>query len=212
MGAGLLALARAPRPPPSKALAAADLPPHDIDVLIYAGVCREQFEPATACAVAHELGINPDAAVLRPQQRLPRRPQRHRGHRQPHRTRPGAGRAGGVLPRRPARSTRTSSTGWSGRSRSSCSASRVATLTGGSGAVAVLVVGEELSREKRRRLLGGVTQNAPQHHALCRWGVQSLLPVDGRRARVGERGRCQKGSISAGALVHGASTSACGTS
>src|SRR5215204_6255920 len=28
-----------------KALAAADLTPADIDVLIYAGVCREQFEP-----------------------------------------------------------------------------------------------------------------------------------------------------------------------
>src|SRR5918999_1501270 len=32
-----------------------------------------------------------------------------------------------------------------------------ATLTGGSGAVAVLVVGKELSRERRRRLVGGVT-------------------------------------------------------
>ena len=32
-------------------------------MLIYAGVCREQFEPATACAVAADLGISPDAAV-----------------------------------------------------------------------------------------------------------------------------------------------------
>src|SRR6185295_11282512 len=47
-----------------KALAAADLTPADIDVLIYAGVCRENFEPATACAVAHELRINPDAAIF----------------------------------------------------------------------------------------------------------------------------------------------------
>jgi 3-oxoacyl-[acyl-carrier-protein] synthase-3 len=46
-----------------KALAAADLTAQDIDVLIYAGVCREQFEPATACAVAHAIRINPDAAV-----------------------------------------------------------------------------------------------------------------------------------------------------
>jgi 3-oxoacyl-[acyl-carrier-protein] synthase-3 len=53
----------------------------------------------------------------------------------------------------------------------------VATLTGGSGAVAVLVVGEELSRERRRKLLGGVTKNAPQYHNLCRWGLQSVLPV-----------------------------------
>jgi len=32
--------------------------PEDIDTLIYAGVCREQFEPATACRVAAELGIS----------------------------------------------------------------------------------------------------------------------------------------------------------
>jgi 3-oxoacyl-[acyl-carrier-protein] synthase-3 len=53
----------------------------------------------------------------------------------------------------------------------------IATLTGGSGAVAVLVVSEELSRSKRRKLIGGVTQNAPQYHSLCRWGMQSLLPA-----------------------------------
>src|SRR5213079_710122 len=37
------------------ALAFADVRPQDIDVLIYAGVCREQFEPATACHVAAAL-------------------------------------------------------------------------------------------------------------------------------------------------------------
>ena len=46
-----------------KALDAADIDPSEIDVLIYAGVCRENFEPATACAVAHKLNINPGAAV-----------------------------------------------------------------------------------------------------------------------------------------------------
>ena len=51
----------------------------------------------------------------------------------------------------------------------------LATLTGGSGAVAVLVVDEELSSH-RRRLVGGVTQNSPQHHGLCRWGLESFLP------------------------------------
>src|SRR5436189_6354290 len=47
-----------------KALAAADISADQIDVLIYAGVCREQFEPATACAVAHELKINPSASIF----------------------------------------------------------------------------------------------------------------------------------------------------
>src|ERR1700735_519882 len=47
-----------------KALAASYLTPNDMDVLIYAGVCREQFEPATACVVAHELQLNRDAAIF----------------------------------------------------------------------------------------------------------------------------------------------------
>ena len=40
-----------------KALAASNVKPSDIDVLIYAGVCRELFEPATACHVASNLGV-----------------------------------------------------------------------------------------------------------------------------------------------------------
>src|SRR3954467_6637651 len=34
------------------ALGASNVRPNDLDVLIYAGVCRELFEPATACKVA----------------------------------------------------------------------------------------------------------------------------------------------------------------
>jgi len=36
----------------------------DVEVLIYAGVCREHFEPATACSVAADLGISTDAHVF----------------------------------------------------------------------------------------------------------------------------------------------------
>src|SRR5947199_5829889 len=46
-----------------KALAAADVPARCVDALLYAGVCREQFEPATACSVAAGLGVSPSAAV-----------------------------------------------------------------------------------------------------------------------------------------------------
>src|SRR5436190_20511373 len=46
-----------------KALAVADVKPDDIGVIIYAGVCREQFEPATACHVAAALGVAPGAFV-----------------------------------------------------------------------------------------------------------------------------------------------------
>src|SRR5439155_10097098 len=48
-------------------------------------------------------------------------------------------------------------------------------LTGGSGAVAVLVTDGSFRREPRRRLLGGTTQAAPQHHGLCRWGLEGVL-------------------------------------
>ncbi len=46
-----------------KALAAACVPSSAVEVLVYAGVCREQFEPATACRVAAGLNISPNAAV-----------------------------------------------------------------------------------------------------------------------------------------------------
>ena len=52
----------------------------------------------------------------------------------------------------------------------------LATLTGGSGAVAVLLTDGSFSPEKRRRLIGGVTQTAPQFHALCRWGIEAIRP------------------------------------
>ena len=47
-----------------KALKAAGIDPSEIGVLIYGGVCRENLEPATACAVAHELGHRPDCPDL----------------------------------------------------------------------------------------------------------------------------------------------------
>ncbi|MBI5062721.1 MAG: 3-oxoacyl-ACP synthase III, partial [Desulfatitalea sp.] len=47
-----------------KALKAARIDPREIGALIYGGVCRENLEPATACAVAHELGISPAAHIF----------------------------------------------------------------------------------------------------------------------------------------------------
>ena len=53
----------------------------------------------------------------------------------------------------------------------------LATLTGGSGAVAVVVTDGSFQKEPRRRLVGGSTKAAPQHHGLCRWGVEQVLNV-----------------------------------
>ena len=47
-----------------KALATSNVKASDIDVLIYAGVCREQLEPATACRVAAQIGVSSDATVF----------------------------------------------------------------------------------------------------------------------------------------------------
>ena len=50
----------------------------------------------------------------------------------------------------------------------------LATLTGGSGAVAVLLTdGSFKSDAPGHRLLGGVHRAAPEHHELCRWGLSS---------------------------------------
>ncbi|QJW94009.1 3-oxoacyl-ACP synthase III [Frigoriglobus tundricola] len=159
-----------------KALAAADMSAADIDVLIYAGVCRENFEPATACAVAHELNINPNAAVfdlsnaclgvLNGIVEIANKIEL------------GQAKAGLVVSAETAREINENVIDRMVRTKSvELFRESVATLTGGSGAVAVLVVSEELSRGKRRKLLGGVTQNAPQYNTLCRWGLQSILPA-----------------------------------
>jgi len=159
-----------------KALAAADISPQEIDVLTYTGVCREQYEPATACAVAANLGINQDAAVydlsnaclgvLNGVVDVANRIEL--GH----------ARAGLVVSAETAREINETVIERMLQSKSAeFFRKSIATLTGGSGAVAVLVVGEELSREKRRRLIGGATKNAPQYNHLCRWGLETVLPA-----------------------------------
>jgi acyl-CoA:acyl-CoA alkyltransferase len=176
-----------------KALAAADISPDEIDVLIYAGVCRENFEPATACSVAHQLKINPDAAiydisnaclgVLNGIIDVANRIEL------------GQARAGLIVSAETSREINESTIERMVRTKSrDLFVESVATLTGGSGAVAVLVVCPEFSREKRRKLVGGVGKNESQHHHLCRWGFQSILP-----AAVGTVGKVF--GSNAGALV-----------
>jgi 3-oxoacyl-[acyl-carrier-protein] synthase-3 len=159
-----------------KALDAADVDPSEIDVLIYAGVCRENFEPATACAVAHRLNINPGAAVydvsnaclgvLNGVVDVANRIEL------------GQARAGLVVSAETAREINEHTIDRMLRTRNrDLFVESVATLTGGSGAVGVLVTGKEMTRSRRRRLVGGVVQNATQHHHLCKWGLESILPA-----------------------------------
>src|SRR5215212_9069814 len=145
-----------------KALAAGNVKPQDVQVLIYAAVCREQFEPATACRVAAALGINREAAVydlsnaclgvLNGIVDVANRIEL------------GQVRAGLVVSCETAREINDTIIEDLLRCRSlEVFKTSLATLTGGSGAVAVLVTDGSFSKE-RRRLLGGTNLAAPQHH------------------------------------------------
>ena len=159
----------------AKALAASDLRASDIDVLIYAGVCREQLEPATACHVAAELSISSDATVFDLSNAC-------LGVLNgiidiANRIELGQVRAGLVVSCETAREINDVMIDQMVQSKSmDVFKNAVATLTGGSGAVAVLVVDEELSSQRRRQRIGGATKNAPQFHNLCRWGWESITP------------------------------------
>ncbi|MBI1783767.1 3-oxoacyl-ACP synthase III [Candidatus Sumerlaeota bacterium] len=151
-----------------RALEESNFQAKDLGVLVYAGVCRDNLEPATACAVGAALGLRGDAeiydvsnaclgvmnAIVSVANRIEL----------------GQIRAGMIV---------------------SCESSReiinvmieqmlaaptmemfklsLATLTGGSGAVA-LILSDELVTADKPRLLGGAMMAAPEHHALCRWG------------------------------------------
>ena len=155
------------------ALGASNVQPEELDVLIYAGVCRELFEPATACRVAAALGVSPDAAVydlsnaclgvLNGMLDIANRIEL------------GQIRAGMVVSCETAREINDVMIDKMLQSRSmETFRLSLATLTGGSGAVALILTDGSFSAEKRRRLLGGVTQTAPQFHSLCRWGIDAL--------------------------------------
>ena len=150
----------------------------ELDVLIYAGVCRELFEPATACRVAAEIGIGPDAAVydisnaclgvLNGMVDIANRIEL------------GQVRSGLVVACETAREINDIAIEGMLQSRTmDLFVSSLATLTGGSGAIAVLLTDGSFTGSRRRRLLGGALQTAPQFHALCRWGIEAIMPRPG---------------------------------
>ncbi|WP_373048795.1 3-oxoacyl-ACP synthase III [Vulgatibacter sp.] len=156
-----------------KALADAALDPHDLGAVVYAGVCKDDLEPATACAVAAALGTSPDAwvfdvanaclGVLNGMVEIANRIELGQIH------------AGLVVS---AESSRHIVDQTIDRLLAAPSLeelrSCLATLTGGSGAVAVLLTDASLAK-KRHRLLGGAALSAPAHHGLCRWGPPAGL-------------------------------------
>jgi acyl-CoA:acyl-CoA alkyltransferase len=154
-----------------RALAASSVEPKDLDVLIYGGVCREYFEPATACRVASVIGVSPEAAiydvsnaclgVLNGLVDIANRIEI------------GQIRAGMVVACETAREINeiVIEQLLAERSMGFFKLS-LATLTGGSGAVALVLTDGSFSQNKGHRLLGGVTRNASAFHGLCRWGIE----------------------------------------
>lgn len=159
------------------ALANANISPQDVDMLIYGGVCRENMEPATACAVAHGLNMGPDTQVYDVSNAC-------------------LGVLNGMVQIANAIALGHIRVGMV----VSCESARqivdmtiermlasqdmeifketIATLTGGSGAVAVVLSEASLS-PNGHNLIGAVAKNATQHHGLCTWGPDTGIPASG---------------------------------
>jgi 3-oxoacyl-[acyl-carrier-protein] synthase-3 len=160
-----------------KALDASNLSSQDIGMLVYGGVCRDNLEPATACAVAHGLGLTPDTLVYDVSNAC-------------------LGILNGMVLAANAIELGQIKAGLV----VSCESARqivdttinrllatpdmdtfkktVATLTGGSGAVAVLLTHKAHSKTGHR-LKGGVAKNDVAHHGLCTWGPDTGIPSSG---------------------------------
>jgi len=154
-----------------KALQSADLPADDVEMLIYAGVCRDNIEPATACAVAHELRLADSAhvydvsnaclGVLNGMIQVANAIEL------------GQIKAGLIVSCESARPIMESTINRLLENPDmEMFKKSVATLTGGSGAIAVLLTDGSYGSQDHR-LVGGVHRAAPEHHKLCRWGADN---------------------------------------
>ena len=153
-----------------KALARTGVPAEALETVVYAGVCRENFEPATACAVAVKLGVrgavsvydisNACLGVL------------NGIHEIANRIELGQIRAGIVVSAETAREIVDVTIRRMLRDATMATYTEgLATLTGGSGAVAVLITDGSFDNDGTHRVLGGAQRTAPEHNDLCRWGL-----------------------------------------
>ena len=157
-----------------KALAKSSVRPGDLGAVVYAGVCRENFEPATACAVADALGVKGSASVfdlsnaclgvLNGMLDVANRIEL------------GQIRAGLVVSCETAREINELTLARLLEEAHELGMERfadaLATFTGGSGAVAMLLTDGSFAGARGHRLVGAATQVAPEHHRLCRWGLE----------------------------------------
>lgn len=150
-----------------KTLGVAGVPASALGAIVYAGVCRESSEPATACAVAARLGAAKDCAVYDISNAC-------LGVLSgivdvANRIELGQIVAGLIVSCESAREINESMiASMLKKPTMEHFKLSIATLTGGSGAVAVLLTDGSFGA-KGHKLLGGVTQAAAEHWDLCRW-------------------------------------------
>ena len=149
----------------------------DIGAVIYTGVCRDQHEPATACRVAGELGVsnktiiydisNACLGVLSGMLDIANRIEL------------GQIKAGLVVSCESARHiVEVTINELLTDPTMQNYAKSLATLTGGSGAVAVLLTDGTipLKNNRQHQLLGASQLSAPEHYDLCQWGLNEVGP------------------------------------
>lgn len=158
-----------------KALKTSGIPIDMIGMLVYCGVCRDQIEPATACAVSNTLGLGPKTITYDVSNAC-------------------LGVLNGIIQTASAIELNQIKAGivlscessWQIMDLSikrmldtmdmSVFRKTVATLTGGSGAAAVVLTHSSVSR-KGSRLLGGTIRSDARHHRLCFWGPDTGIPA-----------------------------------
>jgi 3-oxoacyl-[acyl-carrier-protein] synthase-3 len=172
-----------------QAIAAAGIDKAEIGALIHASVCRDHLEPATACKVHHRLGLGPHCqiydvsnaclGVLNGMVQAANMIEL------------GQIRAGVVVATESSRQLVETTIAELNRNASLTREQMklaVASLTIGSGSVAVVLADRELSRTGNR-LLGGVARTNTAFHALCHSGrdeavadeMQPLMQTDSER-------------------------------
>ena len=183
-----------------KTLETSSVAPDDIGMLIFAGVCRDNLEPATACAVADALGVPSHAQVYDVSNAC-------------------LGVLNGM--------TQIANAIELGQIQAglvvSCETAReivditidrllelqdmtlfketIATLTGGSGAVGVLLTHASLAR-RGHRLIGGVARHAARFHRLCLWGPDAGCAVNGVHVMKTDSVGVLKNGVSLGIETH----------
>ena len=157
-----------------KALAETEIPIEDIGAVVYCGVCRDNFEPATACHVAAELQVKPETVICDISNAC-------LGVMNgiidvANRIELGQIKAGIVVACETAREiTQIMIQRMLEEGTMEFFKQALATMTGGSGAVGV-VLSDGTYGNDGPKLLGGAAMGAPIHHKMCRWGADKRNP------------------------------------